>query len=568
MRKKSSELVLLRFQTFEHSSSAQALDSRNHPVKEESSGATTMGLLECSIQLPLYTAVSWMWGPRQDLVDLDVQGRVLQIQANLGRLIQDLQDDRQARNLWIDAICIDQGSVEERNHQVQLMGRIYSSANYVVACLLAERLKDRKKLANTAKEVHQVFERCLKGRTTFSMSDSNRLSSESRQFFENRYFTRRWIIQEIIHARSVTLCCEGYQMPLSILESMSDDSRRQRFSSSSPSSTRQLMNSRPMQLCRLRQEMDRDSLPLEQLLYTHEMAQCSDFRDQVYALLSLSAQAKEHLPVRYDIDRVELMLSVINVSSLYENLTQFRALSFTCFLRQHLSIKSNEVRHAVLSPPVSTLNTTIKLQGVVRGTVRTHRISPESEEAALQVRDDVPALNLLEKIDLEFLQSPGQDQQAVTQEAESLVVAGGQQSRLSEANACIAVPAIDQCLFAFEGDDSRQSPKAYRERATIAGLASTRVDIDDEIWQFERTPVAVVARRSRTGYTLIGRAHLLKELSTGRHTDQSDTSRRRGKLEDDLIWVKDAKLHDQLTPVIDVDVSGLLKLMSWVTYDT
>ena len=56
MRKKSSELVLLRFQTFEHSSSAQALDSRNHPVKEESSGATTMGLLECSIQLRILSS--------------------------------------------------------------------------------------------------------------------------------------------------------------------------------------------------------------------------------------------------------------------------------------------------------------------------------------------------------------------------------------------------------------------------------------------------------------------------------------------------------------------------------
>ncbi len=61
-----------------------------------------------------------MWGPQEDLFDLLIDGRVLPVQANLRRIIQDLQDDHQARNLWIDAICIDQNSIQERNHQVGL----------------------------------------------------------------------------------------------------------------------------------------------------------------------------------------------------------------------------------------------------------------------------------------------------------------------------------------------------------------------------------------------------------------------------------------------------------------
>jgi hypothetical protein len=36
---------------------------------------------------------------------------------------------------WIDAICIDQSSITERNHQVSLMGDIYSKAMWVVAWL-------------------------------------------------------------------------------------------------------------------------------------------------------------------------------------------------------------------------------------------------------------------------------------------------------------------------------------------------------------------------------------------------------------------------------------------------
>jgi hypothetical protein len=38
-----------------------------------------------------------------------------------------------AEALWIDALCIDQGQNDERNHQVQQMGSIYSGAQRVIA---------------------------------------------------------------------------------------------------------------------------------------------------------------------------------------------------------------------------------------------------------------------------------------------------------------------------------------------------------------------------------------------------------------------------------------------------
>ena len=39
------------------------------------------------------------------------------------------------RSFWIDAICIDQQSIGEKNKQVRLMGEIYSSAKLVVSWL-------------------------------------------------------------------------------------------------------------------------------------------------------------------------------------------------------------------------------------------------------------------------------------------------------------------------------------------------------------------------------------------------------------------------------------------------
>jgi hypothetical protein len=39
------------------------------------------------------------------------------------------------RVLWIDSICIDQNAIEERNHQVKLMGNVYQRANRVLIWL-------------------------------------------------------------------------------------------------------------------------------------------------------------------------------------------------------------------------------------------------------------------------------------------------------------------------------------------------------------------------------------------------------------------------------------------------
>ncbi len=444
------------------------------------------------------------------------------------------------------------------------MGKIYGSANYVVAALTTEQPKDRRKLAKTAKAVHKAFDRCLKERSTASISAASRLSSEYRLFFENSYWLRRWIIQEIIQARSVTLCCEGYQMPMSIMEGMSADSRPRDRSRKPSVSLKDMMNSGAMRLCRLRQEMDGDSLPLEELLYTHEAAKCSDFRDQVYALLSLSQHAKDHLPVRYDINEIELMVAVVTMSWLYEDLSPLRTLSFTCFLRQHLKIKDEQVRNVLLYRPRANPESSIGIQGVVRGIVRRHRVSVDTEDAALKFRNQVPALSANEPIALRFHQPVHHDRNAIA----PLVVVDPLDPWVAVPDAPIAVPGLDQWLFAFDGEDSRRSSKAYRARATIAGLASTRIDIGDEIWQFERTPLAFVARPSEWGYTLVGRAYLLDKLSTGCHFDDTDVRPSHWQLEDDLVWVKDARLHEVLTPVIDVAVRGLLKLMSWAIYDT
>jgi hypothetical protein len=74
--------------------------------------------------------------------------------------------------LWIDQICINQSEVREKNHQIPLMSRIYSQCTYVIAWL---------------------------GRT-FSGFET---------LLNDRYFTRLWIVQEILLAPQVRILCGG-----------------------------------------------------------------------------------------------------------------------------------------------------------------------------------------------------------------------------------------------------------------------------------------------------------------------------------------------------------------------
>ena len=79
-----------------------------------------------------FDALSYAWGkekcPRKVLLD----GHHVSIGLNLERALCELRRSYSGRLLWIDALCINQEDVKERSQQVQLMGRIFSSAEQVI----------------------------------------------------------------------------------------------------------------------------------------------------------------------------------------------------------------------------------------------------------------------------------------------------------------------------------------------------------------------------------------------------------------------------------------------------
>lgn len=85
-------------------------------------------------EAPAYNAISYTWGDLDTTMIL-INGHPLKVRQNCyGALVQVRQFDSTIF-LWVDAICISQGDVEEKNHQVRRMYDVYRNANRVLACI-------------------------------------------------------------------------------------------------------------------------------------------------------------------------------------------------------------------------------------------------------------------------------------------------------------------------------------------------------------------------------------------------------------------------------------------------
>ncbi|WPB02388.1 uncharacterized protein RHO25_007022 [Cercospora beticola] len=78
---------------------------------------------------PKYEAMSYCWGVEKasrTITSGDLEG--FPISEHLWRALNRLRMPHQDRLIWIDALCINQLDVDERNQQIALMRRIYSTA--------------------------------------------------------------------------------------------------------------------------------------------------------------------------------------------------------------------------------------------------------------------------------------------------------------------------------------------------------------------------------------------------------------------------------------------------------
>ena len=107
-----------------------------HPSKD-SRAVLKCNLITASVdQLPSFEALSYAWEIGNGIrMHIQCQDKILSITENCGFALRRLRHRSKKRLLWVDAICIDQTSEEERNCQISLMKDIYERASLIIVWL-------------------------------------------------------------------------------------------------------------------------------------------------------------------------------------------------------------------------------------------------------------------------------------------------------------------------------------------------------------------------------------------------------------------------------------------------
>lgn len=159
---------------------------------------------------PVYEAISYAWGDPKDKISLCLGIGTIEIPGNLVDGLKSMRSAETSRFLWADAICIDQGNVKERNHQVDNMRRIYQSAKQVVVWL-GQDTKGSSAIAFEAfEEIAQACPTHNPLRDVVNLSDvvpstcSPKLESYLRDRMDEivellllSWFKRLWVLQEV-----------------------------------------------------------------------------------------------------------------------------------------------------------------------------------------------------------------------------------------------------------------------------------------------------------------------------------------------------------------------------------
>ena len=147
---------------------------------------------------------------------ITLDNETIQVTENLWNALSAIsQHHNHGKDFWIDAICINQKDLAERNQQVQKMGTIYSYASMVYAWLGSEDSETRvafETMDHTAR---------LCDLDAAGVCATHKLRAEHRELLpldqsavdvvhsilSRVYFSRAWIVQEFIRAQDVLMLC-------------------------------------------------------------------------------------------------------------------------------------------------------------------------------------------------------------------------------------------------------------------------------------------------------------------------------------------------------------------------
>ncbi|KAK0112373.1 hypothetical protein ONS96_001616 [Cadophora gregata f. sp. sojae] len=160
-----------------------------------------------------FNCLSYTWGTEEPTEVLELSGQKFLIRKNLDAFLRTMRNSGGPYiRFWIDAVCIDQTSVSERNRQLPRIIEVYEDAD-VVTCWVGEPDECSNMALSLVLDLtptHYVGRGMLFERQWLGVKDREhfprRLAALYR-FLCRPYFRRIWVAQELAAARRPYIVC-------------------------------------------------------------------------------------------------------------------------------------------------------------------------------------------------------------------------------------------------------------------------------------------------------------------------------------------------------------------------
>lgn len=230
---------------------------------------------------PKYIALSYVWGSSSLKKVILVNGQGFAVGSNVFSFLKTFRNHiDNTRYLWIDQLCIDENKNSERSHQVRMMAQIYKGS-YLTLIWLGEG---------------NPFTDDLSDRGVYSLAEQPIL-----YFPTHEYFTRLWIVQEVLLPPRLEIMCGSDWLPWDMVAT-----GVRMLNNLYDGSTLFYKRRDESPYGRVRSE------DLELMLATFSSGKCVDPRDKIYGLLGLFHDSKL-IEVDYDKSVAEVLCSAISV---------------------------------------------------------------------------------------------------------------------------------------------------------------------------------------------------------------------------------------------------------------
>lgn len=249
-----------------------------------------------------YEALSYTWGDPALSHLVRIGDQTIAVARNLHSALLHLRLIDRPRKIWIDAICIDQANVAEKNRQIPLMPHIYAAAARTIVWLGDETDDFEGELSfqffkwapyylrqwvedsdcDGIDDHETIVQWFNKGGQRKGPQPSDRQYNNEilQRFLDRPWFTRRWVIQEVFVSSDIVLVCGASTISY-------DEFAEFLFAYTGIASSVDLKMAKTLVSSKWQGQGNLKSNRIIDFLNMYSEFQCQDDRDRVAALLGV-----------------------------------------------------------------------------------------------------------------------------------------------------------------------------------------------------------------------------------------------------------------------------------------